>query len=71
MVHSHTGILARIRHHRGDVAARHQLERELARFTSPADQLELELIVARHAEEDRRQIEQILRAQRTRQLFTR
>jgi hypothetical protein len=71
MVHPRsTGLLARIRHHRADVAARHRLDRELAGFSTPAERLELETIVARHREEDRREIELLLRAQRTRQLFT-
>jgi hypothetical protein len=72
MVHSHsTGLLARIRHHREDVAAHHQLQRELASFSSPAERLELETIVARHQEEDRRQIEELMRAQSTERLFNR
>jgi hypothetical protein len=69
MLHSHTGLLTRIRNHREDVSARRQLERELAGFATPAERLELEMIVARHQEEDRRQIEAILRAQRAQQLF--
>jgi hypothetical protein len=71
MVQSHTGLLTRIRHHREDVAARHQLARELADFATPAERLELDTIIARHREADRRQVEALLAAQTARQMFTR
>jgi hypothetical protein len=69
MIHSRsTGLRSRIRHHREEVVARHELERELADFATPAERLELETILARHHEEDRRLVENLLAVQDDRRL---
>jgi hypothetical protein len=58
-----TALLTRIRLHREETAARHALARELADFSSPSDRLELQEILARHAADDRRLVENLLAAQ--------
>lgn len=63
-----TGLRSRIRRYRQESAARQALARELADFATPAERLELETIVARHAEEDRRLVEDLLYAQNYRRM---
>ena len=44
-------------------AKQRRLERELAAYTTPSDRLEIEEIIARHTEEETRQIRRILSRQ--------
>ena len=41
-------------------AERHRLERELASYSSPADRLEIETIVARYSDDEARDVQRML-----------
>jgi hypothetical protein len=42
-------------------AERHRLERELAGYSSPADRLEIETIVARYSDDEARDVQRMLK----------
>jgi hypothetical protein len=50
-------------------AARRRLAREIAAYRTPAERLELDLILGRHTEEEIAEVDAVLRAQRNARVF--
>jgi hypothetical protein len=64
------GVLGRASDARSARRRRRRLAQEIATYRTPAERLELELILSRHAAEDVREIEEILRLQDAHRAFS-
>jgi len=64
-----TGVLDRASNARSARRARRRLAQQIAAYRTPAERLELDLILGRHAAEDVHEIEEILRHQDAHRAF--